>query len=89
MTGMYLEFGKWLVNKRQEKGFIKQVKFAEQFMIPQTSLSGWEHGRSLPPIQYWGILCAGLGIKMQELASRVNEAYDQSPQPTTMVAQSK
>ncbi|WP_277680336.1 helix-turn-helix transcriptional regulator [Gracilibacillus dipsosauri] len=39
-----VEFGQWLKNKREEKGWT-QSQLAEESGVPQTTISGWETGK--------------------------------------------
>lgn len=67
-----LSFGKFIAEKRKEKG-MTQAEVAEKLFITVTAVSKWERGVTYPDITIISSLCEILGITEHELITASND----------------
>lgn len=64
----------WLIRKNREAKGINQEAFAKAIDVTQQTISRWENGKIMPPIDRIPVLAEVLGVDRQELFDAASES---------------
>ncbi len=69
------DIGKHIATLREEKGY-SQKELAEAIPVTQPTLSRWENGTIIPPLQQLERVCEVLGIPLEQIFPGNKEEYN-------------